>query len=212
MNNNINDPNNNDGINEIKQKGIFWVENILNGNLTKTKPGSISYLLFGESQSMQSIYIKLGRFGEFLSKELVKNNNNLELLQCGVQTINNTKKDIDLIFKDEKNKKIYYRELKANIELDTEKIPATINKCKEIEFSLQSQYLEYDIDYGILNWSVYDRQILSAGLSNIKTFETNGIKIDHMENFLKIINVLWNKNDYYTYFRKIGNIIKIKCH
>lgn len=161
---------------------------------------------------MQSIYIKLGRFGEFLSKELVKNNNNLELLQCGVQIINSSKKDIDLLFKDEIKKTIYYRELKANIELDTEKLPATINKCKEIKNSLKTKYLEYNIDYGILNWSVYNREILSIGLSNIKTFETNGIKIDHMEDFLKIINIVWNKKNFYAYFRTIGSIIKLKCH
>ena len=52
-----------------------------------------------------------------------------------VQQINNKKKDVDLIFKDENNKVIYYREMKGNIELDTEKLPATISKCKEIEYS-----------------------------------------------------------------------------
>ena len=80
--------------------------------------------------------IKLGRLGEFLSKELIKTNHNLELLNCGIQKINNKKKDVDLIFKDEIDKIIYYRELKGNIELDTEKLPATITKCKEIENSL----------------------------------------------------------------------------
>jgi len=70
------------------------------------------------------------------------------------------KKDIDLIFKDEINKIIYYRELKANIELDSEKLPATISKCKEIEKYLQEKYNSYKIDSGILNWSVYNRQIL----------------------------------------------------
>jgi len=118
------------------------------------------------------------------------------------------KKDVDLIFKDEVNKIIYYRELKGNIELDTEKLPATICKCKEIEKSLQNTYKDYRIDCGILNWSVYNRKILTAGLSNIKTFENGGIKIDHMEEFLKIIHVMWNENDYYSYFRDIGNTIK----
>lgn len=31
-----------------------------------------------------------------------------------------------------------------------------------------------------------------------------------MDDFLKIINVFWNENDYYSYFREIGNKIKIK--
>jgi len=201
---------NDDCIANIKQIGIIWVDKALEGELTFTKPGSISHLLYGGKPSEQSINIKLGRLGEFLSKELLKTNHNLELLNCGIQKINNKKKDVDLIFKDEVNKIIYYRELKGNIELDTEKLPATITKCKEIENSLKTTYLDYTIDCGILNWSVYNRKILTAGLSNIKTFENGGIKIDHMEDFLKIIGVLWAKEDYYTYFNEIGKKTRLK--
>lgn len=120
------------------------------------------------------------------------------------------KKDVDLIFKDEINKIIYYRELKGNIELDTEKLPATMTKCKEIENSLKATYLDYIIDCGILNWCVYNRKILTTGISNIKTFENGGIKIDHMEDFLNIINVYWNEDDYYSYFREIGTKIRVR--
>ena len=112
--------------------------------------------------------------------------------------------------KDEINKIIYYRELKGNIELDTEKLPATVSKCKEIENSLKYTYLDYSINCGILNWSVYNRKILAVGLSNIKSFENNGIKIDHMEDFLNIINVYWDKDDYYLYFREIGTKIRLR--
>ena len=201
---------NDECIGNIKQIGMNWVDNVLEGELTLTKPGSISYLLYGERPSEQSMNIKFGRLGEFLSKELIKTNHTLELLNCGVQKINDKKKDVDLIFKDEVNKIIYYRELKGNIELDTEKLPATITKCKEIENSLKTTYLDYTIDCGILNWSVYNRKILTAGLSNIKTFENGGIKIDHMEDFLKIIGVLWAEQDYYTYFNEIGKKNRLK--
>jgi hypothetical protein len=197
-------------ISEIKQKGILWIDKILEAGLTYTKAGSISFLLYGKIPSDQSINIKLGKFGEFLAKELIKINPNLELLNCGIQKINDKKKDVDLIFKDEYRKIIYYRELKGNIELDTEKLPATIHKCKEIENALKITYHNYEIDCGILNWSVYDRKILSAGLSNIKTFENQGIKIDHMKNFLEIINIKWTEEDYYSYFREIGIKIKMR--
>lgn len=195
-------------INNIKKKGIIWINKLLEETITYTKAGSISYLLYGEKPSEQSINIKMGKFGEFLAKELINSNKNLELLNCGIQKINNKNKDIDLIFKNEKDKIIYYRELKGNIELDTEKLPATINKCKEIEKSLNDNYLDYTINCGILNWSIYNRELLSAGVSNIKTFEKNGIKIDHMENFLNIIDINWSCDDYYNYFREIGHIIK----
>jgi hypothetical protein len=201
---------NDDCIANIKQKGIIWCDKMLEGELIVTKPGSISHLLYGEKPSEQSTNIKMGKFGEYLSKELIKTNDNLELLNCGIQEINNKKKDVDLIFKDEINKNIYYRELKGNIELDTEKLPATITKCKEIENSLKTTYLDYTIDCGILNWSVYNRKILTVGVSNIKTFENGGIKIDHMEDFLNIINVYWNEDDYYSYFRELGTKIRMR--
>lgn len=193
----------------VKNNGIQWIKKILLGELTKTKYGSISYLLYGEKPSEQSINIKLGHFGEFIAKELIKTNNYLELMICGVQQINvNKKKDIDLIFKDDTNKIIYYRELKGNI--DTEKLPATIVKCNEIETSLINKYPDYIINCGILNWSIYNRTKLKVGLSNIKSFEKNGITIDHMEDFLKIIDIEWIEDDYYLYFRQIGDIIKNK--
>jgi hypothetical protein len=195
---------------EIKQNGISWTEKMLEGDITYTKPGSISYLLYGGKPSEQSINIKLGRLGEWLSKELISANPNLKLLKCGVQKINDKRKDVDLLFEDKENKIIYFRELKGNIELDTEKLPATISKCKEIEYALKIEYVDYHIDCGVLNWSVYNRKILTAGLSNIKTFENGGIKINHMNEFLEIINVVWNEDDYYAYFREIGAKIRMK--
>ena len=177
-----------DNINNIKELGLKWIEQILKSDITYTKPGSISYLIYGKKPSEQSINIKLGHFGEFLSKELIKLNSNLELLNCGIQKIN-----------DNKNK---------DIELDTEKLPATISKCLEIEKTLKDNYIDYKINSGILNWSIYNRNILTSGLSNIKKFENNAILIDHIEDFLKIIDIKWIEEDYYSYFREIGNIIK----
>ena len=84
-------------VEEVKNDGILWVEKLLKDNLTYTKHGSISYLLFGEKLSEQSICIKFGHFGEFIAKELIKTNLKLELLTCGIQVVNNKKKDIDII-------------------------------------------------------------------------------------------------------------------
>lgn len=195
-------------IEKVKENGHIWINKMLESDLTYTKPGSISYLLYGPRPSEQSINIKVGRFGEYLSKELIKTNSNFELLVCGVQKINNKNKDVDLIFKNEETKTIYYRELKGNIELDTEKLPATIGKCKEIESSLKHSYPDYKINCGILGWSIYNRLYLTAGLSNIKSFEKEGIKIDHMEDFLKIVEILWNEEDFNSYFREVGTKIR----
>ena len=200
---------NDECISDIKKDLHLFIDNILSSQIIYTKPGSITYLLYGKKPSEQSINIKIGRLGELLAKELIKASIEFELLICGIQKINNKNKDVDLLFINKKTKIIYYRELKGNVELDTEKMIATIDKCKEIEKSLKMDYIDYDINYGILNWSVYNRQNLinNRCLFNIKIFEKNGIKIEHIENFLQIINILWEEDDYYLFFKEIGNKI-----
>ena len=192
----------------IKHKIENWVETkIIKGEMTKTKPGSISYLFYGEKPSKQSINIKLGRSGEYLSKELVASNPQLELLKCGIQQIENRKIDVDLLFRNRETNVVYYRELKANIELDTEKLPATIQKCHSIQKFIAEKYEGCEVDVGILNWSVYDRKCLTAGISNIKAFEKENVKIEHMGDFLKIVCVDWEETDYYGFFRALGDKI-----
>ena len=187
----------------VKEKGREWIKNKLKDKITYTKLGSLNYLFYGRRISEQSKFIKLGRFGEYFTKELIMLNKNLELMFCGIQKINNKNKDVDLIFKDNINNIIYYRELKGNIELDTEKLPATINKCNEINLFLKKEY-DYQINFGILNWSIYNRD--KNNLNIINSFERNGIKIDHFKDFLNIIDVEWNEEDFYEYFLELGKI------
>ena len=187
----------------VKEKGREWIKNKLKDKITYTKLGSLNYLFYGRRISEQSKFIKLGRFGEYFTKELIMLNKNLELMFCGIQKINNKNKDVDLIFKDNINNIVYYRELKGNIELDTEKLPATINKCNEINLFLKKEY-NYQINFGILNWSIYN--IDKSNLNIINLFEKNGIKIDHFKDFLNIIDIEWNEEDFYEYFLELGKI------
>lgn len=175
---------------------------------TKTKPGSLKYLLFGVEISRQSISIKMGKLGEEYLKMFIENNSELKLLSCGISKLItcNKKKDFDLIWIDEKNKKVYYREAKANIDLDTEKLPATIEKIKLLEKELIKKYPEYKINSGILNWSIYDKTDTNSK-SALTQFEENNIIVDHFSEFLELVNIEWNKEGFNRYWRKLGNII-----
>ena len=175
-----------------------------------TQPGSLANLIFGSCPSRQSIVIKMGKFGEEMIKKIIINSSKLELMECGIQCIDDIKgrkKDLDLVWKDEEKKIIYYRELKANIELDTEKLPATINKIIEIRDFLILKFPEYTIDFGLLNWSIYNRYILKKGLAQIKKLECNGIKVEHMYDILKLLNFIWLEDDFHKFFRMIGDRI-----
>jgi hypothetical protein len=93
---------------DIKQNGIEWVQTMLRTDMTYTKPGSLSFLLHGKRPSEQSISIKMARFGEFLTKEMIKRNGNLGLLTCGIQQINNKKKDVDRITQQHLQRPVQY--------------------------------------------------------------------------------------------------------
>lgn len=195
---------------QLEEEVMKEVKCIINNGITMSKPGSIKYLLYGSEPSRQAICIKLGRIGEMIVKLIISNSEHLELLQCGVQCIDNNgkNKDIDLLWRDEKKKIIYYREAKGNIELDSEKLIATIEKVKEIiNTHIKSKYSEYTIDFGVLNWSVYDRKELNKGISHIKTCEKRGVKVDHMGDILKLLEFEWSKEQYYEFFSKIGTCI-----
>ena len=177
-------------------------------DITSTKPGSVKYLLYGPEKSRQSVSIKLGKIigEEFIKMLIVKR---CELLECGILCVSfdEKKKDFDLVWKDGTKNTIYYRESKGNMELDTEKLPATINKITKLKEELQKKYPEYNIDYGVLNWSIYERSDAVGGLTQINSCEMEQIKVDHFSDLLNILQYTWEKNDYTEYFRSLGKII-----
>jgi len=176
---------------------------------TITKSGSTNYLLFGPEKSRQSINIKMGKIlGEDLPKLLI-NNSTQELEECGILKLQNseTKKDFDLIWINKESKIVYYRECKGNMDLDTEKLPATIEKVKALEIELTKKYPEHEINAGIFNWNIYERSDADGGLTKIKTCEKNGVKVDHFKDFLDILKYKWTNEQYTSYFRKLGRIL-----
>ena len=184
---------------------------IIEPGLSYTKPGSIKYLLWGQRPSRQSVSVKLGKTGEQIFKYIIENFSEYKLLQCGVQLIDNKnqKKDFDLVFQDEINKVIYFRELKSNIELDTEKIVSTFEKVDgELKEWLEKKYTGYSIDVGILNWSIYNRNIPNLKTkSHIKKCEDNNVKVDHVEDMFKLTNLKWEQEDWENYWLGVGTEI-----
>lgn len=196
----------------IKEFGREWVRATIARGVTRTAPGSIKYLLFGESASRQSISIKFGKFGEALMMDIINKSQDLELLKTGVQELAGRSKkiDVDLIWKDKKNPEIiYFRELKGNVNFDTTNLPAVIARTNKLIEDLRVQYPGYTIDGGILHWSVYQRAALHSTtiLRAIQSFEREGIKIQHMGDVLETIGFEWVEDDFYTYMRELGTMV-----
>ena len=194
----------------IKELLKTYADEISKKPVKLTEKGSLKYLLKGPEPSDQSISIQFGHVGEKIIIKMIELNPKLELLKCGIQIINGQgeKKDIDLIWRDIEKKKIFYREAKGNIELDTEKLPAMVSKIKHnITNFIKEKYPDHSLDIGVVAWSIYDRKGLKKGKSHIKKCEENGVKVDHFEDILILTDMIWDEMSFYSYMREIGKIL-----
>jgi hypothetical protein len=175
-----------------------------------SEPGSLPYALFGSIKSTASLYIKLGRNFEKWFKYVVSKTEGFDLLSDGLTKgiVAGKKKDVDFIFKNESTKTIYYRELKSNTELDTEKLPATIDKIKKISTYLNDIHPDYTIDCGLLTWSVYSRDMLPTNDARLKSFGEAGIKVTFPTDLFTTLNQSISRDNYSNMLRNIGNICK----
>ena len=180
---------------------------VLNGDATPTKAGSVKHWLKGSEPSDQAYSIKFGKVGEALAQWFIEQSpNSVELLSCGVKKMSSgKKKDFDLLWRDTTTNTIFLRELKGNIELDSEKLPATFSKMRgELQPELEKLYPGATIDVGILNWSIFSRDQLTKGLSHIKKCEQAGVPVEHMKEFTERLNIPLTQECWHDLGRTLG--------
>lgn len=114
-------------------------------------------------------------------------------------------KEKDHLFIDEKNKIIYYSELKSNINLDTEKSKTTSNKCLEIVKQLEETYKNYQIKWCLLGLRYLDYneipKVIRGKYTNIKE---NLYGINQYLNILSI-SISFTKEEYKKLLNKISD-------
>lgn len=193
-------------------KGIQEAKRISNEKIKLTKPGSLKYLFWGPEPSEQSIVIQFGQSQQRMLIHEVESNEDFSMLPSGVQKLvgMKNKKDVDILFKNNKTNTIYYRELKANIELDTEKLPATSEKVKLLSKHLKQTYPNHDLDFGVLCLSVYEKNNIEQKklLNKIKQFENTGVNVSFAKDIFNILSVDITEKEFYEYWRDIGKILR----
>lgn len=204
----------------IMNEGFDIAETIFgNETLTYTKPGGLNYRLFGREFSKQSISVKFGKWGEKFFTRLVEITPDFTMLPHGVLKgigKDGKSKDVDFLFKDDMRKVVYYRELKGNINLDTEKLPATYEKIDYLSKYIETTYPEYKLNHGCLNWSVWDGSEYGSHtgtktfLTKIKTFEKNGVPVTFTSEIFKILNIDMDEKTWNDFLLEIGERIPKK--
>ena len=108
-------------------------------------PTSLSFLV--DREMTQSQCIRLGIEIETTLRNFITQETSFENIRPKNKKGN---KERDHLFCDHENKIIYYAELKANINLDTEKSKSTYKKCLSIVEELKIEYPEYDVKWCLL--------------------------------------------------------------
>lgn len=117
----------------------------------KKDPNSLTSLI--TKQLSQSDCIKLGNGCEKLFIDIILQKSKLKNIKPKNKK---GKKERDHLFEDEDNKIIYYSELKANINLDTEKSKSTYSKCQSIVKELHEEYPNHTIKWCLLGYRYLD--------------------------------------------------------
>ena len=178
---------------------------------TKTCIGSLKFLFWGEEFSKQSVSIKAGKGFEEAFKFAIRDiEENFSLVDCGKPGKDgDCPHEIDLCFQNER--KIYYFELKANIDLDTEKLPATCIKVQNVHKYLETKFPGFEIISGVLNWSVFDKEDCIKNKTNkskLKKFNSRETKVIFFNDFCKIIDINFSKEEFYSFFREVGDLLR----
>lgn len=130
-------------------------------NKKKKKPtssGSMKEII--DRDLTQSQLIMLGSGIEKVFTDYILKTTSLKNIK---NKTNKGSKETDHLFLDEVRKRIYYAEIKSNLNLDTEKARATIEKCKLIVKELENQYTGYSIVWSL----VCSRYVEKSKIPNI---------------------------------------------
>lgn len=172
---------------------------IKNYNLnTFRDKSSLSFLI--KKSMTQSDCIKLGIACEKIFNDLILDNTNFS----NIKNIKNLP-ETDHLFTDHQNKIIYYAELKANINLDTEKSKSTYKKCMYIVKNLKNIYNDYDIKWCLLAYRYLNQNEIPLNIKNkYKKIKNNLYGINDYMNLLNI-DKTFNNEQYIYFLNKIAD-------
>jgi hypothetical protein len=162
---------------------------------------SLSYLICRELS--QSDCIKLGTGIEKVLKDIILDKN--KQLENIKPKNSKGQKEKDHLFKDEKNKIIYYAELKSNLNLDTEKCKSTSDKCELILDELKTEFVDYEIKMFLIGIRYYDKKIIPKIIMNkYKNIHNNVVGIN---DYLQELNagIQFDENDYKEFLNILAN-------
>jgi hypothetical protein len=161
---------------------------------------SLSYLV-DNKKMVQSDCIKLGICVEKILTEIIlEKNKNLTNSRPKNQK---GKHERDHLFVDFINKKVFYSELKSNLNLDTEKCIATVNKCKSIVEELKVEYPGYQLKWCLLGLRYINKDLMGKNIT--KKYSSISENVSGVNEYLDTLDVdiQFSEKDYSFFINEI---------
>lgn len=163
---------------------------------------SLSSLI--ERDLSQSDCIKLGTGVEKVLVDCILANN--KLLENIKQKNKKGVKERDHLFKDEYNKKIYYAELKSNLNLDTEKCKSTSSKCSLILDELKEEFVDYKIELSLVGLRYFQSKDIPKVISNkYISIKENVVGIDDYLKKMQVETIFQGEEKYKEFLNYVAD-------
>lgn len=187
--------------NVFRKMFLEMISNLKNEEITITKPGSINYLLYGPRPSTQSINIKIGNRFQILLNDFSKKmgyptHKLATTLVEGCQ--------IDTLFVE--GECFEYEEQKTNVNLDSEKIEATIKKINKIGERLRTDTKKM-VRCSIFHTTVWEEEDAPKYSSRYSKYRKAGIRVKFMSDYFKTLGVEITKEEFYSFWKEAGKIL-----
>ena len=132
----------------------------------------------------QSECIKMGNALEKYLAQIIEKYTNFSNIK---EKNKKGKKEKDHLFINEKEKIIVYAEIKSNLDLDTEKAPATVSKCLEIVEELKEKYTDYEIKWCLLGTRYYNKKEIPKNI--IKKYKSIQDNLFGVNDYFELYNI-----------------------
>lgn len=171
-------------------------------NVTLSKhPTSLSYLIKHNLSQRQCIQFGI-LFEKYLMDLILSHNKQLKSIKPKNKKGSQEK---DHLFEDTANKIIIYSELKANINLDTEKTKSTIAKCYKIKAELKEKYPKHTIHMRLVALRYLSKEYIPFSLQR-KYSKISEFLVGTNE-YLKLCNISFQFIDEKEYAKLLNTLV-----
>ena len=211
---------NNNRLLKIKKEGIELLSDYLSlGNYVLS---DIDFLLFNK-KSLSTVDLPniINKIIVDISIKIILENKVCAIIDIDKLLNDNLMGDFinsssDIMFINHDIKTIYYNRFVSDTYIGYEDSPEYFDYVKcEIDYinqiitSLKEHYIRYNIVFNVVDWTIYEKEDSidnnSFYINHPMNCKEKNYKYNYYSDFLKLINFNWTKEDFYTYFREIGN-------